>query len=486
MADSKQDQNKKGVSRKEFLKTSTLSSMAMGSMLLGCSAAKETALKDRGEAKNVIFMVSDGMSSGTLSMGDLLKYRQFGSRSNWMELYNSDRKFHRGLMDMTSLNSPVTDSAAAGSSWGCGKRINNGAINTGPNGENYKPVNQIFKDAGKKTGLVTTTRLTHATPASFSINIDDRGKEDQIAEQYLQREYDLMLGGGARHFEAESRSDGKDLLREFSNKNYSVVRTKGELAETSADDPLLGVFFDSHLPYTIDHKTIKEYQQDIPTLAEMTEKALENLENENGFILQVEGGRVDHGAHANDATGMLYDQIAFDDAIKVALDYIDGRDDTLLIITTDHGNANPALNGAGSGYRESAEKFNRLQNFKHSNTWILSDLNESSSISQIRERIKYGTELEITKEEATSIQSALNGNLDTLYDIQNTPSAVLGSILANYTSINFTSGNHTSDYVELAALGPGIQQLDSFTRNTELFDLMVDAAGVNKHMALAR
>lgn len=485
MSDSIKEERKKGVSRKEFLKTSTLSGMAMGSMLLGCSTAKETTVKDRGKAKNVIFMVSDGMSSGTLSMADLHKHRQFGNRSNWMELYNSDRTFHRGLMDMASLNSPVTDSAAAGSSWGCGKRINNGAINMGPEGEKYQPVNQIFKDAGKKTGLVTTTRLTHATPASFSINIDDRGKEDQIAEKYLQREYDVMLGGGARHFEEESRSDGKDLVKEFSNKNYTVVRSKKELSEASSDDRLLGLFFESHLPYTIDHKTIEEYRQNIPTLAEMTEKAVERLENKDGFILQVEGGRVDHGAHANDATGMLYDQIAFDDAVKVALDYIEGRDDTLLIITTDHGNGNPALNGAGSRYRESSENFNRLQNFKHSNTWILSDLDGSSSVSQIRERIKYGTELEISKEEAGSVQSALNGNLDTLYDIQNTPSAVLGSILANYTSINFTSGNHTSDYIELAALGPGIQRLDHFTRNTELFDLMIDTAGVNRHMVLA-
>ncbi|MDZ7682835.1 MAG: alkaline phosphatase [Fodinibius sp.] len=442
------------------------------------TADSERDVKQRGEAKNIIFMVSDGMSAGTLNMADLLKRRHQGGITHWLDLYNSERKFHRGLMDMASLNSPVTDSAAAGSSWGCGNRINNGAINVGPDGEQHRPINQIFKAAGKKTGLVTTTRLTHATPASFSANVAERGNEDEIARQYLEQEFDLMLGGGKRHFRPEDREDGNNLIAGFEAKDYHVADNKQQLANAPLDKKLLGLFYDSHLPYTIDHQTIEEHQQNIPTLAEMTDKALQQLENQNGFLLQVEGGRVDHGAHGNDAAGMLYDQLAFDDAVKVALDYVDQRDDTLLIITTDHGNGNPALNGAGDAYRDSGKQFDRLQNFKHSNSWILSELDENSSVSEIRERVKYATDLGIEREEAESLQQSLNDNLDTLYDIQSGPWAVLGSILANYTAINFTSGNHTSDYVELAALGPGIENLDHFTRNTELFDLMLNAAGV--------
>lgn len=485
MSDSNNNSSSNGISRRQFLKSSALSTLGLGTfMVSGCDTNSQDFQK-RGEAKNVIFMVSDGMSSGTFNMADLIKQRQFGNISNWVDLYNSDRKFHRGIMDMASLNSPVTGSASASSSWGCGHRVNNEAVNTGPNGEQYKPIHQIFKDSGKKTGLVTTTRITHATPAGFAVNIDHRSKEDQIAEKYLQREYDLLLGGGARHFEADSRDDGTDLISKFSDKNYAIARTKQELDNASTNSRILGLFYDSHLPYTIDHQAIDEHQQNIPTLADMTDKALQQLENQNGFILQVEGGRVDHGAHSNDAAGMLYDQVAFDDALKVALDFVDQRDDTLLIITTDHGNANPALNAAGDGYNDSGPFFDRLQDFQHSNNWILSELDKNSSVSQIRERVKYATQLGIKKEEAQTLRKALNGNLETIYDIKNYPSSVLGSILANYTSISFTSGGHTSDYVELAALGPGIDNLDHFTRNTELFDLMVNAAGVNANMALA-
>jgi len=485
MSDSTENSSKNSISRRQFLKSSALSSLGLGTFMLGGCETKSQSFQDRGKAKNVIFMVSDGMSAGTFNMADLIKRRQFGNTSQWVDLYNSDRKFHRGIMDMASLNSPVTGSAAAASSWGSGHRVNNEAVNMGPNGEEYKPIHQIFKDAGKKTGLVTTTRITHATPAGFGVNIDYRNKEDEIAQKYLEREYDLLLGGGARHFKPDSRDDGQDLISKFADKNYTIAQNKQELSQASANNQLLGLFYDSHLPYTIDHQAIEEHQQHIPTLAEMTDKALQHLNNQDGFILQIEGGRVDHGAHGNDAAGMLYDQVAFDDAIKVALDFVDQRDDTLLIITTDHGNGNPALNAAGERYNDSAPYFDRLQNFRHSNSWILSELDANSTISEIRERVEYATQLGIDKEQAQSLQKALNGNLKTIYDIKSYPSSVLGSILANYTSVSFTSGGHTSDYVELAALGPGIDNLDHFTRNTELFDLMVNAADVNANMALA-
>jgi alkaline phosphatase len=482
MADSTDNSSRNDISRRQFLKTSALSSLGLGGLMLGGCKTGDQDFADRGAAKNVIFMVSDGMSAGTFNMADLIKKRQFGNASHWLDIYDSDRNFHRGIMDMASLNSPVTGSAAAASSWGSGHRVNNNAVNMSPDGEAYKPIHQIFKDAGKKTGLVTTTRITHATPAGFAVNVDNRGKEDEIAHKYLQREYDLLLGGGSRHFTTDGREDGQDLLSQFVDKNYTVARNKQQLFQASTNSQLLGLFNESHLPYSIDHQASNEYQQNIPTLAEMTDKALQQLENQNGFILQVEGGRVDHGAHSNDAAGMLYDQVAFDDALKVALDFVDQRDDTLLIITTDHGNANPALNAAGEGYNDSAPFFDRLHDFRHSNNWILSELDGNSTIAEIRERVEYATQLGIEKEEAQTLQKAFNGDLETIYDIKSYPSSVLGSILANYTSVSFTSGGHTSDYVELTAVGPGIDNLDHFTRNTELFDLMVNTAGVNANM----
>ncbi len=137
----------KNFSRRDFLKTGAFSTAAFGSGVLGGAMKKSQKKSAVGDAKNVIFLVSDGMSSGTLALADLVKQSEVGEKSRWIQLYESDKDYHRGLMDMASLDSIVTDSAAAASSWGCGNRINNGGINWGPNDEVYKPIHKIFKDA---------------------------------------------------------------------------------------------------------------------------------------------------------------------------------------------------------------------------------------------------------------------------------------------------------------------------------------------------
>lgn len=460
-------------SRREFLKTGAISTFLLGTGVLP-SYGRDRVLSE-GSAKNVIFLVSDGMSSGTLALADILKRRREGNATHWARLYEEGRA-RRSLMDMASADRIVTDSAAAASSWGCGHRINNGGVNYGVNGEMHKPVLPVFSDAGKSTGLVTTTRITHATPAGFAANVEARGMEDTIAEQYLQRNVDVLLGGGNRHFDPQMRDDNRNLYQEYEQAGYDLVRNKQELQRTGTRNRrLLGTFSDGHLPYSIDHANIREYRNDIPTLSEMTETALEELSrNDRGFILQVEGGRVDHAAHGNCVAGMLYDQIAFDDAIGTACSFAENRDDTLVIITTDHGNANPGLNSGPD------EKFDTLQQFRHSFSWIHSELNEDSTLQQIRERVEAATNFQITAEEAQVYLDATKGTYKPVYNEMSGRASVLGQIVANYTNVNWIGGSHTSDYVELAAFGPGCEAIkqNGLVRNTDLFDIMTEAAGV--------
>ena len=154
--------------RRELLKGGSL---ALGGLLLTPFSAKANIFKEEfggKKAKNIIFMVSDGMSSGTLHMADLYSRRKLGRPSHWISLYE-ENLVQRGVMDMASASSIVTDSAAASSSWGGGQRVNNGSLNIGANGEEHLPILQKFKKAGKKVGLVTTVPVTHATPAGFSV-----------------------------------------------------------------------------------------------------------------------------------------------------------------------------------------------------------------------------------------------------------------------------------------------------------------------------
>lgn len=465
-------------SRRDFLKTGALSGLVAGTVFAGCSTGLNgRESKWRGEAKNVIILVSDGMSIGTLSMADQMKRMQHGSTSTWVSLYEQNI-LKRGLMEMSSATSIVTDSAAAGASWGCGHRVPNGSLNVGANGEQHTPILTHFRNAGKKTGLVTTTRMTHATPSAFIVNMASRGDEDAIADQMLERGANVLLGGGNAHFAADKRDDGRDMYAEFKAKGYQVARSKSEMKSLSGDGPVLGIFEEHHLPYTVDHVNSEELKNRVPTLAEMTDVAIGRLSGSEGFILQVEGGRVDHAAHQNCAAGLIYDQLAFDDAVAVAYEFANANPDTLLIVTTDHGNANPALNGTGSGYRDSDPMFMRLSEFTGTNSLILSNLSSDDSLSKMREVIEFNTKIAIDTDQATMLRNAMRREYREAYTRMNSASAVLGRILANYTAVSFTSGSHTSDLVELGAMGPGSETINGFYKNTDLFTLMMEAAGV--------
>ena len=475
--------------RRDFLKRTALSSAALGMGLWGSNGTTaKGAVRPRadvtGDAKNVIFLVVDGMSQGTLTMADHFLQRHHDRTSHWMDLYRNQAYDRQAYMDVASLNSLVTGSGASASAWGSGHRINNSQINTSPSDESYRTICEIFRDAGKATGLVTTTRITHATPAGFGASVPRRWMEDEIATQYLERRYDLLMGGGGRHFAPDRRDDGRDLSAGYADAGYRVIRDRNDLGGVADAEKTLGIFYDSHLPYEIDRQNISSLQSAIPSLAEMTDAALQRLaRHEEGFILQVEGGRVDHAAHSNDTAGLVYDQIAFDDAIGTVLDFVDGRDDTLVIITTDHGNANPGLNGIGDGYNDSNPMFDRIADFERSNEWAFRELDDNSSVSAIQERIAAASSIDLSTEEAEILQQALRGEYEAAYRPRSRPSAVLSALQANYTAVNWIGSMHTSDYVPLLAIGPGSDTLGSFVRNTELFDLMVDTAGVRSYAA---
>jgi alkaline phosphatase len=416
------------------------------------------------------------MSIGTLNMADLYLSRKTGKGSNWLQLYK-DNRVSRALMDMASANSIVSDSAAASSSWGSGFRINNGGLNIGTNGEAYLPLWQKFQNAGKKAGCVTTVPITHATPAGFCVNSKSRSDQEGIAEKYLTQKFDVMMGGGRKYFSPDYRKDKVDMQQKFKNAGYQVVKTRDEMLNATNNSPILGVFDTDALPYSADRTSSKDLTQKIPTLGEMTQKAIDSMKNhKEGFVLQVEAGKVDWAAHGNDIAGLLYDQTAHDEAVKVAIDFAEKDNDTLVIITSDHGNANP-----GVIYGKKANKqFDSIQHYKHTNEWILNGFGKETSISQVQQRIEYANNIALTTEEASTILSYYN-NLNTengLYNPRQLPFNELAQIQKQHNSVGWISMHHSADYVELAMFGPGSDLLTPFIKNTDLHYLMLEAAEV--------
>jgi len=465
--------------RRKFFKNGSL--FALGTSLLnpfdlGAAPIDFDTIKKNKIAKNIIIVVSDGMSTGTLNMADLYLSRKTGIGSNWIQLYK-DNKITRALMDMASASSIVTDSAAASSSWGGGFRINNGALNVGPNGENHLPLWQKFKNAGKMAGCVTTVPITHATPAGFCVNSKSRNSQEEIAEKYLEQRFDIMMGGGGKYFSSEHRKDKRDMYQKFANSGYQVVKTRTEMLASDNNQPILGVFSNDALPYTIDRNNNEELAEKIPTLGEMTQKAIDRMkEHPEGFVLQVEAGKVDWAAHGNDISGLIYDQTAHDEAVKIAIDFAEKNKDTLVIITTDHGNSNP---GVIYGH-EANDNFDSIQNYKHSNEWILNGFDKETSISQIKERIEYANNFGVTDDEAKLILSFYNTiKLENdHYNARHLPFKAMAEIQKQHSSVGWISMDHSADYVELAMFGPGSDLLKPFIKNTELHYLMLEAAEV--------
>lgn len=464
--------------RRDFFKNTSLA--FLGSTLIhpGFGQASTSAKKWSGKtAKNIIFMVSDGMSIGTLQMADTLIYRKEGRHSSWVQLMQ-EAGARRALMDTASASSIVTDSAAASSSWGGGKRVPNGSLNVNADGSNNKPVLQKFKAKGKAVGCVTTVPITHATPAGFCVNSNKRSAMENIALDYHKLRFDVMMGGGVDVFSAEKRKDKKDLFSMFKNSGFKVVRNRQEMLNIPATNPapVLGVFHSDSLPYEIDRRNDPDLTASTPTLAEMTKVAIEQLsKNKNGFVMQVEGGKVDWAAHANDAAALLYDQWAFDDAVKVAMDFAKKNKDTLLIVTTDHGNANP-----GIFYGSKANgNFDKIQNLKHSGDWVLMGIKNENSPKQVIERIEAAHGIAINDAEAKEILSHYK-KLDGagLYNAYKLPFRELAIIEQKYLNIGFGSMDHSGDYVELTMYGPGSENLNSFVMNYELHNFMLKAAGV--------
>ncbi|MDG3582738.1 alkaline phosphatase [Galbibacter pacificus] len=464
--------------RRDFFKNGTLT--AIGASLLSPAMpgyATERNLRDTHKrAKNIIMLVSDGMSIGTLNMADLYLRRKTGQASHWLRLYQED-KVSRALMDTASASSLVTDSAAASSSWGGGVRVPNGSLNVSGNGEAHLPLWQKFKKAGKKAGVVTTVPATHATPAGFCINSKSRNAQEQIAEDYLKQGIDVIMGGGNKYFSSDKRKDKTDMYRQYKTAGYNVVKTRNELLHADANKPLLGIFGEESLPYTIDYNNDTALQTEFPTLEEMTRKAIDTMkQHQEGFVLLVEGGKVDWAAHGNDIAGLIYDQAAFDAAIGAAMEFAENDQETLVIITTDHGNANPGLI-----YGKDVNKnFDSIQNYKHSNEWILNGINAKTNTSQLKERVAYANNIALTDQEASKLlgyYANLNQE-DGLYNPKHLPFSILAEIQKQHNSVGWISMNHSADYVELAMYGPGSDLLKPFVKNTALHYQMLQAAEV--------
>lgn len=280
--------------------------------------------------RNIILLIGDGM--GPQQVGLLFDWAD-ASANTPTAIETLMQSGELGIVRTGATDSPLTDSASSATAIATGIRTYNGAIGVGPDGERLETIIEKAHARGRKTGLVTTTSVTHATPASFAAHIDQRSKEAEIAEQLVASSVDVILGGGRSYFLSERH----DLRPQIATAGWRLVTDGAELNALVPGERVLGLFANGQLPYLIDRDSPDEAQS--PTLPELTAKALQLLsdgDDETGFVLMVEGGRIDHGGHANDVAAVLGEMREFDRTIDVVLSYQEQFPDTLVLVTADH------------------------------------------------------------------------------------------------------------------------------------------------------
>ncbi|MCG3737283.1 alkaline phosphatase [Vibrio cincinnatiensis] len=434
--------------------------------------------------KHVIYLIGDGMATAQRQVAEYYLQEKTGDKNARLAMNSLPIT---GINTTHSADSLVTDSAASATALATGMKTDNGMVGMLPNGTKVTSLLEGAQKKGMATGLITTTRLTHATPAAFIAKNISRDNENEIAQDYTNSGITYFAGGGYRHFVAgknSKRTDGKDLVATMKKNDYRTFVGSESVASfrgyhPKAGDKVFAAFSASHEPYEIDR--IKTNH--LPSLAEMTEKGIDLLaKNKEGFFLMIEGGRIDHASHANDIAGTIFDTLAFDQAVQKALDfYHKNPDDTLVIVTGDH-----ETGGMGMGFGKNY--FMTLDNVTHAKESIEDKLqgvyqgNRSAFYQHIAAQFDLST---LSDEEKSLIETAMNAvdkkapNLKNLYGGYDPVAIAVAHITSKRAGVYWTSYAHTATQLPLSAIGVQADKLGGFKDNTQVAQTIAEIMQVN-------
>ena len=404
--------------------------------------------------KNVIMMIPDGCDETVQTVARWYKGEDL-----------QVDKMAIGAVKIHMADSIITDSASAATAFAEGIKTSNGFLGVGPDPETllsvyspedmatpYAPVASVLeaaKLAGKATGVVATSRITHATPAGFYTHVEDRNWPNDIMEHLVYHDVDVAFGGGKRHllltFDGGKRSD-EDLMSVLLERGYQFVET-ADAMENVTQGKVFGLFASSHMQPDIDRK---HFAPDEPSLAEMTAKAIELLsQDRDGFFLMVEGSQVDWAGHNNDPIYMTTDFIAFDDAVKVACDFAERDGRTLVMAFPDHNTGGMKIGHYNTAVGYTATKVedlvDPLKGMTMSANGVVAMMENDFSVENIIEKVKLYWGLAITKDDANEIlEDKYNAGM----------SYALARVLSkNYTVVGWTTHGHNGETVPLWIYG---------------------------------
>jgi len=462
--------------RKNFLKISTIACLIVVSLFVaGLPSASESGPTGP-TVKNVILLIGDGMGPRhveltrlCLGVEELAMEDMDETAPSYMTTYSLDPA------DQTTHK--ITDSAAAGTAIATGCKTYNHAISVDFDQNDLETVLERAQAVGKATGVITDVWIEDATPAVFASHVEDRGMYNEIALQLAYSDVTVLMGAGRGAFlpkgkgsHGGQRTDGLNLIDEMENMGYIYVDSAKELenADINLDDgdKLLGFFGGfSAMAYDLDRQQDEGITE--PTLAEMTEKTIEVLsQDEDGFFLMVEGGILDWCSHNRDVAAVVTETATFDEAVEVAWNFAVEDGETLVVVTADHECGTLQMTSDSVTTEpptyvpidEEALDCDFIMGITATTEYMWGEIIHGEGIE---DTVLTYTGYDLSPAEVDLISDADNAGEMIISDILSARAGVVWG----YTGTD--NGDHTFAPVPIYAYGPNAERFDDVTDNTE-------------------
>ncbi|MCX8026353.1 MAG: alkaline phosphatase [Thermodesulfovibrionales bacterium] len=435
--------------------------------------------------KNILIAIGDGMGIEQIGLLHMYNEQVLDTKANLTSIM---KDAVIGIVNTGALDTPVTDSAAAATAIATGQKTNTNMVSMKPDGKSLTTIFETAKKKGYLTAIITTDTVVGGTPAPFAAKAKHRTEYDSIAEQYLNLGVDYIIGGGRMYFIPEDkekkqagRKDGKDLLKDAKEKGYTVVTKLEDFEKLEKADKLIALFSDKEINFANGDRDPTTQ----PSLSEMTEKFI-GLVSKTGkpFIAMIEGARIDHANHKNDATASLEETRDFDDAVGIAYKfYQNNKDNTTLIVTSDHSNGGMVLTCYKEKDKTVCPKYDDLHNFKRvpfsfekalktldsihkgikaGNPNMPDEEAYNKAVEQLLEEHLVG--LKVTDEDIKALRTK-KVPLAYQYDAQ---ASVLGKAYFPILFTSWATTYHNATPVVSLSFGKGSERLKGFIDNTDI------------------
>ena len=400
-------------------------------------------------------------------------------------------------------NSFCPDSASTATSISTGYKTYSGTINMDETGsQSYETIAEKVKEQlGWKVGVISSVTINHATPAAFYAHQASRNDYYEIGLDLLESGFDYFAGAGF------SKPDGPDgdqenLYKLVENAGYTLADTKAEVEAITKENEKVfivdeNVTSDAGMTYELDRT------DDMLSLADYVEKGIEVLDNDKGFFMMCEGGKIDWACHANDAASSIHDTMAFADAVQVAINFAkDHADETLILVTGDHETGGLTIGFAGTDYdtyldlldnqKVSFTKFDTdyVAKYKENKTSFDDVMKDVEQLFGLKTQGEEGDKLVLTDYELATLKAAYEKSINdvvaseyeqeeyVLYGTYEPLTVTLTHIINNKAGVSFTSYSHTGLPVAVLAQGAGSEKFEGYYDNTDIFDKMAALVGV--------